>query len=67
MANIVIANNGNLETPATYDEGGNVVTPAIPAAPSADIKITDANGAVSIISAGQSMGLPLGALTIEVV
>ena len=67
MANIVISNNGNPETPATYDEEGNVVTPAIPAAPSDDIKITDANGVVSIISAGQSIGLPLGTLTIEVV
>lgn len=67
MANIIITNNGNPETPAVYDEEGNVVTPAIPAAPSADIKITDANGAVRIISAGQSMGLPLGALMIEVV
>lgn len=67
MANIAIGNIGNRATPPTYGEQGVELTPFVPADPSPEIKITDANGVVKVLAAGMSAGLALWTYTIEVV
>lgn len=66
MANFTFGNNGNNPIPATFDEEGNVLSQMIPAEPSPSAKIIDENGNEKIITPGQSIGLPIGHYTIEV-
>lgn len=67
MPNIAISNVGSQASPALYDENGVEIVPAVPAAPSPSIRITDEAGNEITLPPGVSRGFALGSYTIEVV